>query len=524
MRFILLLCVSLSFLLAACATTKPEGQLQSQSLDPLAWVKPSYFSSLEANKDYYPNELIAIYDRGTDPNTDNASDVLNAVLELAAQKENWPVPEGLKLKDTNGDGKGDAVYPVDTTTPAITLAPASVCGEMIANFTYQGITQDEAIRRLLVIRDYLTAQSKSLYGVSPKGKSYATPKGKSPVALVSPTSSGSQASLYNSSVAPAFTSGNWSYKAVNAVQGISAAKVRVAVLDTGVNPVGTLKLDAPANFVELNADKTPTQTVKDDFDDRDTSYQDGHGTGVAALIADTTYGIAPGATVIPVKTCDEGGICNDITVTRGICYAQAAGADVINISLGTLQNSPMVRQAIREVVARGSTVVAASGNTYLFTGSRKNKPDYPARLANGIAGLMSVGAIDQAGLYANFATADAGVELVAPGSDTSLLNVSADRTGVETFDAAGQAAFVEGTSFAAPFVAGAAANLYAQCPSLAKNTSASSSWVETILKKTSTPWKPISQVATRRLPWPLSTNGFTPGLLNVGNSLKVTCP
>jgi subtilisin family serine protease len=520
MRIIMLLCVSVSLLLAACSTTPPEGSLQRQSLDPLPWAKPKYFSSLSPESDYFSNELIAIFERGGDERQPNV--ILNEAVEFAV-KDGLVVngitvqPDSIVLIDT---------YSTNATVPAITLAPKPVCGKIISHFRYSFpiLASDkekelqQAIDTLRAMSDqYLQAQGKELYGISPRGKGPGLSKGKALTALVAPTPT-NQPKLYSSFIAPAFISKNWSYIAVNAVQGISAAGVRVAVLDTGVNPVGSFKLDSPANFVTLDPN------AGDDFDLSTTSYLDGHGTGVASLIADSTYGIAPDAIIIPVKVCDGKGICDDITVTRGICYAQFVGTDVINLSLGTLSNAPMVRQAIREVVARGTTVVASAGNTNLFPSPRQNRADYPAGWASGTSGFMSVGAIDQKLAYADFATANSAVELVAPGADLQPGSKPADATGIETFSADGNRVFMEGTSFAAPFVAGAAANLYAQCPSLAKNTSASSRWVETTLKSTVTPWKPISQVATRKLPWPLSTNGFTPGLLNVGNSLKVTCP
>ena len=248
---------------------------------------------------------------------------------------------------------------------------------------------------------------------------------------------------------------------------------------------------------------------------------DGHGTGVASLIADNTYGVAPGASIVPVKVCTNTGICDDVTVTRGICYAQSKGADVINLSLGTLVNSPMVKQAIREVTIRGSLVVAAAGNTNTFIGILKNKPDYPAYWAN-LMGLISVGAIDQHLEYGDFATANRFVELVAPGADELLEtgNPPVNTTGIETFNANGSISNFEGTSFAAPFVAGAAANLYAQCPRLKRNNSFGPRWVETTLKNTATPWEAVSQDPARVFP----IDFIRSGIVNIGNSLAVLCP
>jgi hypothetical protein len=538
MRIILILCVSLLLFLAACATTKPEGQFESQSLDRLPWAKPSYFSSLSSELDFFPNELIAIF-HSTEgqPNIILNNALKNAINKGLKVNGILIQPGSIVLLDT---------YPTNATVPAVALKPGPVCGEIISNFRYsfpvlspkflpklppRERELQQAIDTLIAISDtQLQAQGKELYGISPKGKAPGTTKSKAAGTLVSPTSS-NQASLYGSSLTPAFTSTNWSYQAVNANPKANAAGVRVAVLDTGVNPVGSLKslLDSPANFVTLQpGTNLPTQIANDDFDDRyrATPYQDGHGTGVAALIADQTYGIAPDATIIPVKTCNQFGICDDITVTRGICYAQSVGADVINLSLGTLSNAPMLQQAINEVVASGTTVVAAAGNTnnsVQFSGKRQNQAAYPAAWAATSTGFMSVGAIDQKLAYADFATSHDSVELVAPGSDLQTGTALADLTGIETYAADGTSGvLMEGTSFAAPMVAAAAANLYYKCSSV--STAFGPAWVEANLLKTSTPWKPTSQDSFRPLPWPLAATRFTPGIVNVGNSLNMRCP
>ncbi len=525
----IIVCLLFCLVLVSCTSTVPQDVVETESIvdprDTLPWNKPGYFGSLNpdgASIDYEKGELIAIYRQIIPTNLDNATRELNATLEYYLNKAGLALT-ALRLFDLDNNGVGDAVYPIAARVPAVTVGTNPVCGQLIARFVFDAnvLTLEQAISILLDLNQLVPTDGgfpagNSLYGISPKGKSALT-------SMVT-------------SITPAFTSTNWSYSAINAVQGISAAGIKVAVLDTGVNPVGNLHLNliSPANFVQLQAfTHLPLSNAPDDFDDGTTQ---GHGTAVASLIADDVYGVAPEASIIPVKTCDKSGVCDDITVTRGICYAQSVGADVINISLGTLIASPMVRQAIREVVARGTTVVAAAGNTNIFATPRKNKPDYPAVWASGINGLMSIGAIDQNLEYGDFATANRYVELVAPGSDELLEvgNPPVSPKGIESYDAHGNAMFFEGTSFSAPFVAGAAANLYSNlyrnCPrsSTAKisNTSFSPRWIEPTLKNTVTPWSPVSQDPARTLPWPNPTTKFTPGLLNIGQSLSVpiVCP
>lgn len=500
MRVILFLGVV--FLLVSCVRTSPELSLEAESIvdprDPLPWNQPGYFNSLEANRDYAPGELIAVYRQQSvfPPNVDVAQGELRTAL-LNYLRDRL-LPDGtIRLVDLDGNGDGDAVYTLRSTVPVLSVGTTPVCGQLIAHFVFTGITLKDAIIALndLTPGGYLP-QGNSLYGISPKGLGRLTGEGNL--------------------LTPAFTVNQWAYQIANADPSARADSIKVAVLDTGVSNVGNMFLRNRANFVTLGGNNEHTTNTTDNF------LPDGHGTGVAALIGSEDYGVAPGAYIVPVKVCDGEGVCDDITLSRGICYAQAVGAQVINLSLGTLVNSPMVRQAIREVTSRGSLVVAASGNTNSsqFTGVLQNKPDYPAYWAS-FDGLLSVGAVDQNSEYGDFATANGRVELVAPGADLQLGDVPADVTGIESISpvGGGNRAYFEGTSFAAPFVAGAAANLYAQCPSLKRNNINGPRWIENTLKATATPWSPVSQDPARTL-----TDLNPKGLINITDARGQPCP
>ncbi len=205
----------------------------------------------------------------------------------------------------------------------------------------------------------------------------------------------------------------------------------VAVLDSGVD--GTHPDLAGALLPGINTrlnrgDQTPA-----------TSDANGHGTHVAGVIAARAgngvggAGVAPEASVLPVKVLDRYGGGWESDVTEGIIWAVDNGADVINLSLGG-EESELIGSAVGYALSAGVVVVAAAGN------DATDKANYPAA----VPGVLSVTAIASDGRPAGYANYGATVDLHAPG-DRILSTIP------------GGYAALSGTSMAAPFVAGAAA-------------------------------------------------------------------
>lgn len=180
----------------------------------------------------------------------------------------------------------------------------------------------------------------------------------------------------------------------------------------------------------------------------------GHGTGVAGIIAarpiagSTLQGIAPGATILSLRVSElveleDGSTAGRRGTPHGVAAAIRAavelGAGVINLSLVSYQDSAEVREAVRSAVARDVVLVAAAGNRF----AEGNRTPFPAAYD----GVLGVGAIGPDGQRLASSQTGPFVDLVAPGGQVVT---TATPRGLTT---------VEGTSFAAPYVAAAAALL-----------------------------------------------------------------
>ncbi len=218
----------------------------------------------------------------------------------------------------------------------------------------------------------------------------------------------------------------------------------VAVIDTGVQ----------ANHPDLAGRVSPTRrdfTIPNTPEGAEGTATDlnGHGTHVAGIIAaaDNTIGVvggAPASTILAVRVLNSCGSGDISAVARGVDWAVANGAKVINMSLGTTYNSSVLAAAVIRAVEAGVVVVAAAGN------SGGSVPSYPGAYPQAI----SVGAINALGNIASYSNRDALVDIAAPGS-TILSTLRTLAYGP-----------MSGTSMATPVVAASVALLLQKCPAL----------------------------------------------------------
>jgi subtilisin family serine protease len=193
----------------------------------------------------------------------------------------------------------------------------------------------------------------------------------------------------------------------------------------------------------------------------------GHGTGVAGLIAardngDFSVGVAPGAAVTGVKVVTCAGLGFPSLIVQGVDWvtANAQKPAVANMSLGSLIPLSTVNNAVRASAQSGIFYALAAGNGNPFTGQPLNacntSPALVGRDPGFPNGIITVGATDQNDDDASFSNFGPCVELWAPG-------VSLESTWLM---AEGGMITASGTSFSSPMVAGAAALLLSQFPTL----------------------------------------------------------
>jgi subtilisin family serine protease len=192
-----------------------------------------------------------------------------------------------------------------------------------------------------------------------------------------------------------------------------------------------------------------------------------HGTHVAgiAAAANNNIGIVganPRALIMPVSVMQSDGTGDVATIVKGINYAVANGATVLNLSLGTYANSRALRQALESAYTK-AVIVAAAGNDHRCI----NRPHDPIP-CNGAAPMfpaaysfvLGVQATAQGGDLARFSNYDDDGKLfstVTTLQDPDGFNYELKAPGTDMYSTipGGSYKVLNGTSMAAPLVAGA---------------------------------------------------------------------
>ena len=250
------------------------------------------------------------------------------------------------------------------------------------------------------------------------------------------------------------------------------AAVRVAVIDSGIDgthPELASRVVAARSFVG-GSPRTDSQ---------------GHGTFVAGLIAAGAddgigiAGLAPGAELVVAKVVTSTGTIPVEAEVKAIRWAVAAGAQVLNMSLGGLRDpidgsrdtySRLEAEAIAYAIRKGVTVVAAVGNADQAPAQPWRYASWPAALPH----VLGVSALSRDGASPSFSNRDAVYnDISAPGQEivsTFPLALTALRPACpeQGYSPCGPPDYqeAEGTSFATPQVSAAAATLLGTMPEL----------------------------------------------------------
>ena len=202
--------------------------------------------------------------------------------------------------------------------------------------------------------------------------------------------------------------------------------VKVAIIDTGVD----------TSHDSLSGIKiTEISLLNDD----DSHWNLGHGTGIASVIAGQTedfVGIAPSTEILSVRVLNESGEGDSFTVAKGIVEAVDQGADIINLSLGGMDSSIVMDNAIEYAKLNNVLMVSAVGNEGVQGVS------FPARHKDVVA-VASVDAKSRVSTFSNYGDE---VDIAAPG------------VGVITAWEENEFIHFSGTSIATAFVTGALAS------------------------------------------------------------------
>jgi subtilisin family serine protease len=273
--------------------------------------------------------------------------------------------------------------------------------------------------------------------------------------------------------------GDWWLPAVGANPAAAPGPAKpLTIIDTGVD-LTHQEFAARANTTALNAQST-------------SSSNDEHGTAVASIAAAPAnqlgiVGAYPQANLYAWDASPNGTGITVGDVVMGLDAAIRQGSGVVNLSLGSQIDSPILDKMIAKAQNAGILVVAAAGNS-----RELGSPlEYPASLPH----VLTVGATDSNNQPTFFTSGSPHVDLAAPGQDVWVAVPAS--AGVQYIQASG-------TSFSSPIVA------------------AASDWVWTV--RPTLDWTQLAEVM-RASSQDLFTPGFDPftgfGRLNIPAALTV---
>ncbi len=290
-----------------------------------------------------------------------------------------------------------------------------------------------------------------------------------------------------------YYSSQWYLQTVRAPQAWSTTTgspgVKVAVIDTGFAlSHGDLTASWQYNSGEQGGGKETDGIDNDgngyvddyrgwDFFSSDNSPQAGsvnpsgegvsHGTEVAGLVGAKgnngvgVTAVSQSVSILPLQVLSDEGTGYSDDIANAIRYAVDSGVAVINMSLGTNGDDPIVRSAVDYAADHNVVVVAAAGNCGNSTigmcaGEVAGYITFPGSYNR----VIAVGATTAANQRASFSSYGERLDVVAPGSGTIISPTWSSTNGTSLYSSS-----LYGTSYASPIVASTAALIRSIRPS-----------------------------------------------------------
>lgn len=211
----------------------------------------------------------------------------------------------------------------------------------------------------------------------------------------------------------------------------SDEKVKIAVLDSGIDYISGLEVEKKVNLVEEEDYILPV-------------YEDmtGHGTGIVSIIASDgetgVKGINPDAEIYSVKVLDKENIAPISRIIKGIYWCIDHDINIINMSFGTSKYSPALEKAVQDAYAANILLIGAAGN------GSSGEVEYPAAFKE----VMSVASTNEEGEISSFSNTGDELDVAAPGEK------------IKTAGFFNGCVVTHGTSIAVPHVTGVASLLW----------------------------------------------------------------
>jgi hypothetical protein len=209
--------------------------------------------------------------------------------------------------------------------------------------------------------------------------------------------------------------------------------VTIAILDSGVAADPTFGTNR-VRYIDIGQGVFPLA-------------DNGHGTAVASLAGGMdpmAMGTAPGSNLLSIRVTGTDGLSDSFTIAQALVAAVDAGAQVVNISMGSYGNTAVMTNAVTYATSRGVMIVASAGNDQVA------QLTWPAADPR----VISVGGVDLSEQQVIFSNSGDNLQISAPG------------LGLPSAWTNNQRVLMDGTSGSAPLVAGSIAAMMSQNPGL----------------------------------------------------------